>query len=150
MKTAIFALGLLLLCGIATANAQQLEVYKDYEPGSEIIMMTTVKVDPNMTDLYLAGIRDTWVKAVRMQKEMGYIKDWKILGSELPLAGDFNLILMVTFDKASDLEPNKERYQAFMKQWGEKNQKRSEELVKTYPEVRTLTGEYRLREIMMK
>ncbi|AWL11165.1 hypothetical protein HMF8227_00669 [Saliniradius amylolyticus] len=150
MKTTIFALGLLLLCGTATANAQQLEVYKDYEPGSQIIMMTTVKVDPNMTDLYLAGIRDTWVKAVRMQKEMGYIKDWKILSSDLPLAGDFNLVLMVTFEKASDLEPNKERYQAFMKQWGEANRKRSEELVKTYPEVRTLTGEYRLREVMMK
>jgi hypothetical protein len=37
-----------------------------------------------------------------------------------------------------------------MKSWGKANQDNSREITKTYPNVRTLTGEYRLREIMFK
>jgi ABC-type branched-subunit amino acid transport system substrate-binding protein len=94
--------------------------------------------------------RGSWVKAVKIQKELGGIKDWKIYGSDLPQSGDFNMILMVMFNSAADAEPNKKRYQKFMKKWGAKNEKGSNKISATYPEVRTLTGEYRFREIMMK
>ena len=140
------------LCCILFAFSSQaeLEIYKDYDLGSEIISMTTVRIDPNMEDIYLEGLRESWVKAVRLQKKLGYIKDWKIYGSELPQSGDFNLVLMVIFEKSSDLEPNQEKYNTCMKSWGKANQDNSREVTKTYPNVRTLTGEYRLREIMIK
>ncbi|MFT7506721.1 MAG: hypothetical protein ACI8ZZ_002555, partial [Gammaproteobacteria bacterium] len=39
---------------------------------------------------------------------------------------------------------------AFMKKWSESDEKMSNEISAKYPEVRTLTGEYRMREIMLK
>lgn len=140
----------LLAVSLHSVAKDRLEVYEDYDIGSEIVSVTTVKVDPNMTDVYLAGLSKTWVKAMKLQKELGYIKDWSIWGSELPQSGEFNLVLTITFENASDLEPNKKRYEAFMKKWGEEQQKKVEKISAKYPEVRTITGEYRLRKIMMK
>ena len=141
---------LCLLIGFSAVAKDRLEIYEDYDLGKEIITMTTVKIDPNMEDVYLAGLRESWVKAVKIQKELGFIKDWKIYGSDLSVSGDFNMVLMVMFDNAEDLEPSKKKYASFMKKWGEKNQKKSQKISAKYPEVRQLTGEYRLREIMMK
>ncbi|WP_105214040.1 hypothetical protein [Pseudoalteromonas sp. T1lg22] len=146
-----YALLLSAMLTFAASNVQaELEVYKDYDLGTSILEVTTVKVDPNMGDLYLEGLRDTWVKAVKMQKELGYIKDWKIYASDLPISGDFNLVLVVWFENAADLEPNKEKYQAFMKKWGEENQENSRKISKEYPKIRSLTGQYRMREVIMK
>ena len=140
------------LCCIlfAVSSQAELEIYKDYDLGSEVISMTTVRIDANMEDIYLAGLRESWVKAVRLQKKLGYIKDFKIYGSELPQSGEFNMVLMVIFASSADLEPNQEKYNTFMKSWGQANQDNSRKISKTYPNVRTLTGEYRLREIMLK
>ncbi|MEH8018004.1 hypothetical protein MN202_12215 [Rheinheimera muenzenbergensis] len=128
----------------------RLEVYKDYDLGTEIMTITTVKVDPNMGDVYLAGLKNSWIKAVKLQKELGFIKDWKIYGSDLPNSGEFNMLLVVTFNSSADLEPSKKKYDAFMKKWSEADEKMSNETAAKYPEVRTLTGEYQMREIMMK
>jgi hypothetical protein len=128
----------------------RLEIYQDYDLGTEVMVMTTVKVDPNMSDVYLAGLSGSWVKAVKIEKELGFIKDWKIYISDLPVSGDFNMLLVVTMDNGTDMEPNKKKYEAFMKKWSEADQKMSNEISAKYPEVRTLTGEYRMREIMIK
>jgi ABC-type branched-subunit amino acid transport system substrate-binding protein len=141
---------LCLLFSFSIIAKYRLSIYDDYELGTELISMTTVKVDANMGDIYLAGLQDSWVKAVKIQKELGFIKDWKIYGSDLPQSGNFNMILMVMFNSAADAEPNKKKYQAFMKTWGGENEKESHKISATYPDVRTLTGEYRFREIMMK
>ncbi len=149
MKNGLITL-LCVLFSYSVVAKERLEVYEDYELGTEIMTITTVKIDPNMGDVYLAGLQQSWVKAVRIQKELGYIKDWKIYGSDLSVSGDFNMLLMVTFNSAADLEPSKKRYAAFMKRWSEKDEKNANEISAKYPEVRTLTGEYRLREIIMK
>ena len=142
-----------LLCVVFSSflvAKDRLEIYDDYDLGSEIMVITTVKVDANMEDVYLAGLSHSWVKAVKIQKELGSIKDWKIYRSDLPMSGDFNMVLVVTMANSADIEPNKARYEAFMKKWSESDQKMSNEISAKYPEVRTLTGEYRLREIIMK
>ncbi|MEO2268597.1 hypothetical protein [Pseudoalteromonas pernae] len=147
-KFALLLSALLIL--LSTNVSAQLEVYKDYDLGTTILEITTVKIDPNMGDVYLEGLRDSWVKAVKMQKELGYIKDWKIYASDLPQSGDFNMVLVVVFEKASDLEPNKEKYLAFMEKWGEANRENARKISKEYPKVRSLTGQYRMREVIMK
>ena len=133
-----------------TLAQERLEVYQDYDLGTEITLITTVKIDANMEDIYLAGLRNSWVKAVGVQKELGFIKDWKILASDLPQSGEFNMILMVMFESAADLEPSKKKYTAFMKKWSEEARKQSNQISAKYPEVRTITGEYRMREIILK
>jgi len=149
MKNGLITL-LCILFSYSVVEKDRLEVYEDYDLGTEITAITTVKIDPNMGDVYLAGLRESWVKAVKIQKELGYIKDWKIYGSDLSVSGDFNMMLMVTFESAADLEPSKKKYAEFMKKWSDKDEKESNEITAKYPEVRTLTGEYRLREIIMK
>ena len=141
---------LTLIMSLPVVAKDRLEIFTDYDLGKEVLSVTTVKVDPNMEDVYLAGLTKSWIKAVNLQKELGYIKDWAIWASELPQSGDFNLVLTVTFASSQDLEPNKTKYEKFMKKWGKKNQKTSEKTSATYPDVRELTGEYRLRKVIFK
>jgi hypothetical protein len=149
MKNMLITL-LCLVFSFAVSAKDRLEIYEDYDIGTEVMVVTTVKVDANMGDVYLAGLKNSWVKAVNIQKELGFIKDWKIYGSDLPNSGQFNMLLIVTFNNGADVEPSKKKYDAFMKKWSESDEKMSNEISAKYPEVRTITGEYQLREIMLK
>jgi hypothetical protein len=141
--------GLVLVCfaGIASAD---LEPWTDYELSEGVSNVTTIKVDSNMIDKYLEGLRDSWVPGNEVAKELGQIKDYGIYVSQLPNGGDFNVILVVEFESSADMQPDKEQYEAFMKAWGEENQKKSDKIVLTYPDIRTITGEYLVREVTMK
>ncbi len=143
----LITITMLMFSSLALADY---EVYKDYDLSESVSSVTTVKVDANMMDVYLEGLGETWVKSNKIAMELGQIKDFHIYASELPQSGEFNLVLVVNFDKGADLEPSKEKYQAFMKKWSEKQEKKTRKIVKTYPDIRQLTGEYRLREILMK
>ncbi len=104
-----------------------------------------------MGDAYLEGIKNTWAASVEVSKELGHIESWSIYRSDLPQSGDFNLLLFVKFANTSDLAPNKQRYDAFMKEWGEARDKETTEYAqKNYPGMRELTGEYLMREITLK
>ncbi|HSM30036.1 MAG TPA: hypothetical protein VK854_04995 [Woeseiaceae bacterium] len=140
----------LVLVGFAGIASADLEPWTDYEVSEGVSNVTTVKVDSNMIDKYLEGLRDTWVPANEVAKELGQIEDYGIYVSQLPNGGDFNVILVVEFESAADLQPDKAQYEAFMKAWGEENQKKSDKIVLTYPGIRTITGQYLFREVTMK
>jgi hypothetical protein len=60
-------------------------------------------------------------------------------------------MLVVRFADSEALAPSKERYEAFMKEFGEEQSKRSTEYAqKNYPAMREITGEYRFRRINLK
>lgn len=145
MRQIAFALGLLLL--LSTPAWAQLEPYKDYNVSESVWHVTAVKVNANMTDHYLEGLRATWIASNKVAKELGHIEDFKILSSELPNSGEWNLLLMTKFKTTADFGPNKARYDAFMKAWGAANRDMVEEKVKAYPNVREITGEYMVREL---
>jgi len=128
-----------------------LEPYKDYEVSDAVWSVTTVRVDANMDDAYLEGIRDTWAAGNEVALKLGQLESDSIFRSDLPQSGEFNLLLIVKFANTSDLAPNKARYDAFMKEWGEARSKESTEFAqKNYPGMRTLTGQYLMREITLK
>ena len=134
-----------------SANAfADLKPWTDYDVAGELSNVTTVKVDANMIDKYLEGLRDTWITGSEAAKAVGQIKDYEIYVSQLPNSGHFNVVLVTTFESAADLQPSMENYNAFMKQWGEENEKRTEKIVQTYPEIREITGEYLMRKITIK
>ena len=147
LKTTLFAL---VLTAVGTPALAELRIFEDYDIGEEVFSMSTIKVDANMGDVYLAGLKETWVKSNDIAKELGHIKDYAIYTSELPASGEFNLVLLVSYENSAALEPNKKRYDAFMKRWGEKREKEAKAISAEYPEVREIVGEYRLREIKMK
>jgi hypothetical protein len=139
-----------VLAGIAGVANAELEPWTDYEIGSQISNVTTVKVDSNMIDKYLEGLRATWAPANDVAVELGHIESYSIYVSELANSGDFNVILVVRMKSVADMQPSQERYTAFMKKWGEANKKKSDEIVVTYPDIRTITGEYLIREVTFK
>lgn len=140
-------------CALFSASPAQaqLEMYKDYTVSDAVWSITTVKVDPNMEEYYLEGLKETWVATNKISKELGQIEDYSIYTSDLPQSGSFNMLLIVKFANTSDLAPNKARYDAFMARWGkvklDESRKTSREL---YPKVRTITGDYLMRELKMK
>ncbi|MEQ8412438.1 MAG: hypothetical protein RIB52_12890 [Erythrobacter sp.] len=133
----------------AAPAAAQLQVYEDYEPSEEVIEMTLVKVEEGQLDTYLEGLKQTWVKANEVQKEMGYVKGYGIYG--VPYGeGEFNLVLTIRFANDEALTPNKERYMEFMEAWGEANMESSNETVReVYNKIRKIQGTYMLRELKM-
>ena len=123
--------GLVLVCfaGIASAD---LEPWTDYEVSEGVSNVTTIKVDSNMIDKYLEGLRDTWVPANKVAMELGQIKDYGIYVSELPNGGEFNVVLIVQYASSADMQPDKAEYEAFMKAWGKENQEKSDKIVVTF------------------
>jgi len=125
--------------------------WEDYEPSDAVYSVTTVKVDSNMGDAYLEGLRATWIPGNKIAQELGQIESWRIFRSDLPESGDFNLILVVKFADTSDLAPNKAAYDAFMAKYTqEASDEATEYSQKNYPAMRELTGQYIMREITIK
>ncbi len=134
----------------STTAVAQLDPYTDYDISDELWNITLIKVDPNMGDDYLEGLRDTWIAANKVAMELGQIEDFKILRSQLPESGKANLFLMVKYANSDQLNPNREEYDKFMQAWGEANQAKTREITKNYPGMRKITGEYLVREITVK
>ena len=143
-------IGGLVLAGLASVAVADLEPYEDYDIGTMVSSVTTVKVDANMIDKYLEGLRDTWVTGNEVAMELGQIESYSIYVSELAESGDFNVVLVVRMASIADMEPSKEKYDAFMAKWGTENEEKTDEIVQTYPDIREITGEYLLREITIK
>jgi hypothetical protein len=140
----------LLLSLFSTTVLAQLDPFTDYDISDELWNITLIQVDPNMGDDYLEGLRDTWVAANKVAKELGQIEDFHIFRSQLPQSGDANLFLVVKFPNSDSLDPNKEEYDKFMKAWGDANESKTREITKNYPAMRKITGEYLTREITIK
>ena len=149
MKLRQLFIGIVLATFASVASAD-LDPWTDYDIGSQISNVTTVKVESNMIDKYLEGLRATWAPANDVAIELGQIESYSIYVSQLANSGDFNVVLVVRMKSAADMQPSKDDYDAFMKKWGEENQKKTDEIVPTYPDIRTITGEYLLREITFK
>jgi hypothetical protein len=150
MQTRLTVSALLLTLLLSTSAFAQLEPWTDYDVSKELWNITLIRVHPNMDDDYLEGIKETWVASNEVAKQLGQIENYHIFRSELPQSGDVNLFLVVKFADSSQLEPNKERYDQFMKAWGEERQKQNREITKNYPAMREITGEYLVREITIK
>lgn len=150
MKLRQLLTGLILFC-FAGAALADLEPWKDYDISQGVTSVTTVKVDSNMIDKYLEGLSQTWAPANEVAKDLGQIEGYWIHVSQLPNSGDFNVVLGIDFkDGASAMASDKAQYEAFMKKWGEENQKKSDQVVLTYPDIREIVGEYMMRSVTFK
>ncbi len=150
MKLRQLLAGVILFCFAGSALAD-LEPWKDYDIGEGVTSVTTVKVDSNMIDKYLEGLSQTWAPANEVAKELGQIEGYWIHVSQLPNGGDFNVVLGIDFKNgASAMSSDKAQYEAFMKKWGEENQKKSDQIVTTYPDIREIVGEYMMRSVTFK
>jgi len=150
MRIRAFVAGVACLF-VASMAWADLTPWEDFEPSDAVYSVTTVKVDSNMGNAYLEGLRDTWIPGNKIAQELGQIESWRIFRSDLPESGDFNLILVVKFANTSDLAPNKAAYDAFMAKYTqEASDAATDYSQKNYPGMRELTGQYLMREITIK
>jgi len=148
IKSILAALTCLAFSGMASAD---LTPWEDFEVSEAVWSVTTVKVDSNMGNAYLEGLRETWVPGNKIAQDLGQIESWSIFRSDLPNSGDFNLLLIVKFAKTEDLAPNKARYDAFMAEFTQKAADESTDYAqKNYPAMREITGGYLMREVTIK
>ena len=149
-RTTIAAASVAALLIHAPALAD-LDPWEDYELSETVWSVTTVKVDPNMDDAYLEGLSKTWVTGNEVAKKLGQIKDYAIYRSDLPQSGHFNLLLVVEFENGEMLEPNRARYDEFMKEFGKQTADEATDYAQeNYPAMREITGQYRFRKIELK
>ena len=140
----------MLLAAVTSVAVADFEMWKDYEVSEGVTNVTTVKVDSNMIEDYLEGLSQSWAPANDIAKELGHIEGYWIHVSELANSGDFNVVLGVDFKNSAALQPDKAKYDAFMKKWSEAQQERSDELVRMYPDIREIVGEYHMRSVTFK
>lgn len=141
----------LSLCLCSIAAYADLDPWKDYEPSEFVWSVTTIKVDANMGDAYLEGLKHTWVETSEIAKKLGQIEDYRIYRSDLPMSGGFNLMLFVKFKDTNALAPNRKNYEDFIKAVGKANVDETTEYAqKNYPAMREITGQYLMREITVK
>lgn len=137
------------LTTVSAPAAAQLREYEDYEYSDSVVELTTVRVDPGQMDTYLEGLRQTWVAANEVAKGLGHIEDYGIYANMAPAGDSFHLLLVIEFP-GENLQPSRERYDAFMTAWGNANMESSNETVTNlYNEIREIGGVYLTREITM-
>ena len=109
------------------------------------------KLDPGTHNIYLEGLKSTWVAANEVAKSLGHVEDYSIYANQAVAAGAFDLLLVIKFPSTEMTGPSRERYNTFMEAWGKENQEASnEKVLELYNEIREIQGEYMLREITIK
>ena len=147
LKTAAIASAAALM--VAAPAHAEINVYEDYAPAEEVVEMTFVQIDSGQFETYLEGLMSTWVAANQVQKDLGYIKDFKIYG--VPYGDNsVNMVLMITFPSTEALAPSKERYLAFLDAYGKANiDQGNKTVLDLYNKIRKIQGTYLLREVKL-
>jgi len=146
----MFVLAMVLVSLSATA-AGQLKYGTDFTTSDSVALVTHVKVASNMIPYYLEGIRQTWVTGNEVAKGLGHIQDYAIYANELADSGHYNLTLVIMFEDMAQYEKGRKEFKEFEAAWLEKiSESKREEIVKTYPEMRKIVGEYLTRKLEFK
>lgn len=151
LSTFTVSLSLLFAVCVAAPAAAQLDVWEDYEVSDAVWSLTMVKLDPGTQDIYLEGLKSTWVAANEVAKSLGHVEYYAIHANQAVAPGAFDLLLVIKFPSTEMMAPSRERYNAFMEAWGKENQEASnEKVLELYNEIREIQGEYMTREITIK
>lgn len=135
---------------VASPAAAKMERYKDYEPGKQVIEMTTVNVDEGQFETYLEGLKSTWIGSSEVAKKLGMIDDYHIYWNMAPTDGSFNLVLEIVYPSVSDWAGDKAAYMKFLDAYGKANlDKDNETVLKLYNQIRHITGTYVMREVIV-
>ncbi|MDT8442323.1 MAG: hypothetical protein RQ723_11760 [Desulfuromonadales bacterium] len=140
-----------LIATMASPLTAQLKAWEDYEISDAYWSVTTVKLEPGTIDIYLEGLKSTWVAANEVAKSLGHVEYYAIHANQAVAPGSFDLMLVIKFPSTEMMAPNRERYNAFMKAWGQANMDASNTKVRElYNEIREIQGEYITRTITFK
>ena len=120
------------------------EIYEDFTPSQEPMELTVVAVQPNYVDTYLTNLNRTWVRAMNVQKKLGYVEDFNVWTS-LSVADSPNVWITVQYKDLASMQPTKEKNKAveaeLEKLYGD-NEVELEEISKGYEEIRKMIAHH--------
>jgi len=147
-KTVLCVLILLVLLAINGSAAAQLRFGTDFTASDAVWSITHIKVKSNMMAYYLEGLKQTWIAANEVAKELGQIEDYAIYSSMLSEGGDYNLTLVIEFKDLAQYDSGRKNYKEFEEALNRRlAEEKRESIVKGYPEMRTIVGEHLVRKL---
>ena len=149
MRRTVLCLSILLvLLSISGSAAAQLRYGTDFTTSDAVWSVTHVKVKSNMTPFYLEGIQQTWIAANDVAKDLGQIEDYAIYSSLLSDSGDYNLTLVIEFKDLAQYDSGRKNFEEFEAALNKRlSEEKRDTIVKGYPEMRTIVGEYLIRKL---
>ena len=127
------------------------EVYKDYEPSEQFIQLTVVAVEPNYLDNYIVNLKKTWVRAMEIQKELGYVVDYGVFTSDN--ANSPNVWLTITYENMAAMQPSEEQYNKVNEVLAERykeTEDQLDEIAKGYEEIRKMVDNQIINRVKFK
>ena len=141
----------LLLLPVFFLNPVFAEIYKDYEPSEEFIQLTVVAVEPNYLDDYIVNLKKTWVRAMEVQKELGYVLDYGVYTSDN--ANSPNVWMTITYENMAAMQPSEERYNKVNAELEKRYKETEDELntiAKSYEEIRKMVDNQVINRVKFK
>ncbi len=141
----------LLLFSVFLFNPVVAEIYKDYEPSEEFIQLTVVAVEPNYLDDYIVNLKKTWVRAMEVQKELGYVVDYGVFTSDN--ANSPNVWLTITYENMAAMQPSEEQYNKVNAELEKRYTETEDELntiAKGYEEIRKMVDNQIINRVVFK
>ena len=134
----------LLLLPLLLTMFASAEIYEDFTPSQEPMELTVVAVQPNYVDTYLTNLNRTWVRAMNVQKKLGYVEDFNVWTS-LSVADSPNVWITVQYKDLASMQPTEEKNKAveaeLEKLYGD-NEVELEEISKGYEEIRKMIAHH--------
>ena len=127
------------------------ELYKDYEPSEQFIQLTVVAVEPNYLDNYIVNLKKTWVRAMDIQKELGYVVDYGVFTSDN--ANSPNVWLTITYENMAAMQPSEEQYNKVNAELEKRYKETEDELntiAKGYEEIRKMVDNQIINKVKFK
>jgi|TARA_B100001093_G_scaffold437685_1_gene436708 hypothetical protein len=120
------------------------EIYEDFTPSQEPMELTVVEVQPNYVDTYLTNLNRTWVRAMNVQKKLGYVEDFNVWTS-LSVADSPNVWITVQYKDLASMQATEEKSKAveaeLEKLYGD-DEVELEEISKGYEEIRKMIAHH--------
>ena len=130
----------ILLLPVLLSMVVSAEIYEDFTPSQEPMELTVVAVQPNYVDTYLTNLNRTWVRAMNVQKKLGYVEDFNVWTS-LSVADTPNVWITVQYKDLASMQQTAEKNKAveaeLEKMYGD-NEVELEEISKGYEEIRQM------------
>ena len=130
----------LLLLPLLLTMFASAEIYEDFAPSQEPMELTVVAVQPNYVDTYLTNLNRTWVRAMNVQKKLGYVEDFNVWTS-LSVSDTPNVWITVQYKDLASMQQTEEKSKAveeeLEKMYGD-NEVELEEISKGYEEIREM------------
>jgi len=149
-NSSVFLLLFLLL--ILLFPIQNLAQDTPYDVGT-VWSLSFIRTGANVEDDYLKGIKNTWEASMKEAVKEGLIKSYKILLGQAANQEDFNIILMIEYEKLASLDSDPVRdkkWEAIDQKIKDKMKDEYQKTVQNYEIIRQWFGAKLMREIYLK